>query len=299
MLRFRFPTSHSAQALRLTLTALFLLGLLLSLPSGLAWDNNWTQGRSGNGDVIYDPDSSHGDSGNPERPQKFLTPPVRDYADVDPDELNEYFKRRNKDYSPHALVRLSQDIHYAQVRIPKGYYQIEAAGPSHGSARANIQVTTGATQISDVIPALPHKKVKKQSPAQSSPPPDAHTIANPLATPPPVALDATGSPASEQISLPPLSPEQMDWAGLSQATSPTATPIPSPLPVIPKNTPRTLVFKRLGRVVAVLPIHRMEPYKPKRKEKIPKHALAWVETENRRPVLKFYHKKRLYTTVLQ
>lgn len=63
---------------------------------------------------------------------------------------------------------------------------------------------------------------------------------------------------------------------------------------------RTFVIKRLGKVVAVLPIHRMEVYNPrKHKQKVPKHALAWVEIEERHPVLKFYHHKRIYSTDFQ
>ena len=97
-----------------------------------------------------------------------------------------------------------------------------------------------------------------------------------------------------------------------QAVNPA--PIGDPLPESPQKTkavapvepeepevPRYNVFvlKKLGKVVAVIPINRMETYKPERKEHIPKQALAWVEMENNHPVLKFYFKKRIYSSDCQ
>src|SRR5690242_18878579 len=93
---------------RRSMVALILSGLLLSVAlwasrEVLAWDGNWTQGKSG---VYLDSDSgsSEAKSGNkPEDvPQHYYIPPNRDFDDIDPGELADY---RFDDYSPYALAR--------------------------------------------------------------------------------------------------------------------------------------------------------------------------------------------------
>lgn len=209
------PVSHRI------LLSLLLAGMTLP---GWAWDDSWTQGRSGRGDAIYDPWDSTGNSGQKERPQTFFIPPTPDYVDVDPQELSDYKK---KDYSPYALARITQNLVYRGMVIPKGYYLIQPGNAGSGSPRVKMQAT-------QQLPSM--------------------------------AQTANG-----------------------QASSPTE-------PTDPKNPVyQVFVLKRLGKVVAVIPIHRSESYQPAGKTKPPKQALAWLDTESNHPVLKFYYKKQIYT----
>jgi hypothetical protein len=240
----------------------WLLGLLLSLhfflSAAWAWDGNWTEAKSGQGDVIYDPDSSQGKAGT-DPPQKFLTPNPRDYADVDPEELDDYYHRRNKDYSPYALARITQDLHYNNIVIPKGYYLVKPGDVNDGSPRVNLKTLNQAAPNQSVIAAESQGEVGSQlAPLYAATDPGSTGTANPQ-------------------------------------------PIPETNPKLNKDAPVYSVFvlKRQGKVIGVVPINRMESYKPPRDQKIPKQALAWMEIEDRHPVLKFYFKKQLYCTDFQ
>jgi hypothetical protein len=200
-----------------------LLGALVAH----GWDGQWTDGKSGQ-DYLYDKDDSTGKAGTEEPAQVFLIPPPRDYMNVDPEELDDYFKQRKKDYSPYALLRLPQAIRYEGVTIPKGYYEVKAGEWGDGSPN-----------------------IRLNAPQQ----------------------------------LPPLQP---------QSTGKTNQSSSKPLP-----GQRVLIIKRLGNVIAVVPIHEIRFYKPPRKDKIPKRALAWLETEERQPVLKYYEKHWIFSTRFQ
>lgn len=112
-----------------------------------------------------------------------------------------------------------------------------------------------------------------------------------------IGLLGAGSPNSKQKAdaeaavqtLPPLNPKPATQA--APYTSPKAPVNASKLPAY-----RQLVFIQTGRVIATVPIHRVQAYKPDKKDKIPKHALAWIEIEDRHPVLKFYNRHWLYST---
>ncbi len=213
--------------------------ILLSASTAWAWDMRWTNAVSGNGDVLYDAGSSHGTAGTDEPPQTFHAPPPRDFADVDPEELDDYFDRRNKDYVPYALARVERNIVYnGQLMLPKGYYLIKAGDDMDGSPRVDARLWN-APQV---------------------------------------------SAAASVQSLPPAASTSTVGQNPQNAKAPSY---------------RVFVIKRLGKVVAVVPIHRVEAYKPPQKEKLPRQALAWVEMENRHPVLKFYYKKRIYSTDFQ
>lgn len=258
---------------RLSLSALLAVVLGVAMASGLsawAWDGRWTQAVSGDG-IFNDPGSSQGDAGTPERPQTFFTPPPRDYVDVDPEELSDYFDRRNRHYSPYALARIEQNIRYQGIVIPKGYYVIKPGDTNDGSPRINFNttVTTSNTQ-NQTLPPISSSQATFS--LENEPEPAAPSATAPSGNPP-----TTSTPVS-------LTPPEKRQPGL-QVGNP--------------DTYRIFVIKRLGKVIAVVPIHRMESYKPSRKEKLPKHALAWVEMENRHPVLKFYYKKRVYATDFQ
>ena len=64
-------------------------------------------------------------------------------------------------------------------------------------------------------------------------------------------------------------------------------------------TELVLVLKQLGKVVGVVPIAQRQAYTPKKGEKLPKQAMAWVDDQGDTPVLKFYYKKTIYSTPLQ
>lgn len=68
----------------------------------------------------------------------------------------------------------------------------------------------------------------------------------------------------------------------------------------PKAPKEMFVIKKLGKVVAVIPIYKVEPYVKDKKEKLPKEAIGWVEGLGQsQPQLKIYHKKMVYIADLQ
>ncbi len=208
-----------------------LLGVLLTTTGGWAWDGNWTQGRSGYGnDIFEDTGRSDGQAGT-DPPQKFWKADPRDYANVDPEELHDYFdKRKNRDYVPYALTRVEQALQYQNFTLPKGYYLIKPGDANEGSPL----VTMGSLQ----------------SPTENG--------------------STTTQPGSRPTSL----SKRVAFY-------------------------QSFVIIRQGKVLGVVPVHRMSPYKPPKEVKVPRQALAWVAWENRRPVLKFYYKKWLYETDFQ
>lgn len=220
----------------------------------LAWDGDWTDAKSGRVGLYDNPGSTDGQAGT-DPPQKYYTSSPRDYSEVDPNELDDYFHRYNKNYTPYALARITQDLHYNYLVVPKGYYLVKPGGPHDGSARVNLQTLN--TPPSDDPEDLPG------------------TI--PIATQ--TYAQTTGDPATISVPLTNGAPPQK---------------------VNPKKPVyEVFVIKRQGKVIAVVPIHRRQIYNPARKDKIPKQALAWVEEENRHPVLKFYFQHWIYSTDFQ
>lgn len=245
------------------------IGSWLSLSSAWAWDGDWTEARSGQVGLFDDPDSTQSKAGT-DPPQKFLTPNPRDYADVDPEELDDYYHRYNKDYSPYALARITQDLRYNNQVIPKGYYLVKPGGMNAGSPRINM--------------ATLNAKEAAQAGANAT----------------------AGANVGSAQQLPALTTtETVTPATWHQPIQPSAgqTPAPPSQPALKtnRNAPvyQVFVLKRQGKVIGVVPINRMESYQPPRDQKIPKQALAWIEIEDRHPVLKFYFKKWVYCTDFQ
>lgn len=85
--------------------------------------------------------------------------------------------------------------------------------------------------------------------------------------------------------------------GLPQLAPPDAPP-PEEAPAPPPEPTQTFILKKLGNVVAVLPVEKVEPYKRPKGEKKSKQPLAKVFLENQVPVLKLLYKDKLYTTIL-
>ena len=222
----------------------------------LAWDGDWTQAESGRVGLFDDPGSTQGQSGVPDPPQKFYTPAPVDYAEVDPEELNDYFNRRDKNYSPYALARITQTLHYSQRAIPAGYYLIKPGDRHDGSALVNLDTLNGPSPAeTGLIP------VSNQTNHSSS-------VVSP-------ALSPQGA----------INPVKPVGKGSKTQVNP---------PIY-----ETLVIKRQGKVVLVVPIHRRQIYIPARKDKIPARSLAWVEDEGGHPVLKFYARPWIYSTDFQ
>ena len=242
-----------AKRLTLGFMALLLLGAMahmkplacLIFPEAQAWDGEWTDAKSGRTGLFEDPGSTHGQAGT-DPPQKYYTPAPRDYADVDPEELNDYFKRWDKDYSPYALARITQDLHYRQFVLPKGYYLIKPGDIQDGS---------------------PHVKLKNLEPtiAESEPLPE---------------VEEDAQPTSKKKASKKPSPKKNETT-------------------LQHSAYQVLVIKRQGKVIVVVPIHRRQFYRPAYHDKIPNRALAWVEEEDRHPVLKFYFHNWLYATDFQ
>lgn len=249
-----------------------LVSLLLATAIAAAWDGDWTDGKSMRGAIFDDPGSSHTQAGT-DPPQKFTTPPPRDFADVDPEELDDYFQRYKKEYTPYALTRVSETLRYGNVVIPKGYYLLKPGDPTDGSPRVSLQtenIQLAAVSTSTTAGASENKpeeanKAQQSQQIYSSKPPG--TSSNPTSVAAP-AQPATGKPASKAQQAP-----------------------------VPKY--RVFILKSKGKVIASIPIHRMEPYSPLHKDHISKRALAWIDHEDRHPVLKFYFKKWIYSTDFQ
>ena len=211
------------------LTLLFIACLLLTSVA-LAWDGRWNIAPSGSYPLPEPTDKGRNietDAGTDERPQSYNTTlPPRDYANVDPEEIIE---AGGKDYSPYALVRITQDFRINGKIYTKGYYHIKAGQWGDGSL--NTQSLTNQMIASrEALPAIDDEETKKQK----------------------------------------------------------------------KQPMDVFLLKRNGNVLTVVPIHGRQGYAKQKGEKLPskKTALAWVEYEGPRPVLKFYYKKTVYFTYL-
>lgn len=251
------------------LCAMSLIGLCLTNAAAMAWDGDWTQARSGRTGLFDDPNSTQGKAGT-DPPQKYYTANPRDYIDVDPEELGDYFNRYKKEYSPYALARITQDIHYNNLSIPKGYYLIKPGDMNDGSPKISLK--------------------------SINPPVEFHGGGVPEASPEPTLPPLEGEiPAVDNEAV------YSHSGGKKQPKSAKPNAAPQGAPVLKPDEPAYQVFviKRSGKVIGVVPINRMEVYHPRRKEHVPRQALAWVEMENRHPVLKFYYRKRIYSTDFQ
>ncbi len=332
----RLPFRHGRVLVALAFT------LLLVTPGALAWDGNWTEAKSGN-DFYADPNSTDGTSGTPLTPLSFFTAPPRKFVDVDPDELNDYYKRGvRREYSPYALARISHDLHYNGITIPLGYYLIKAGDSDAGSPKTNLRsVSTSPAKTADAIqdtslpPTLAEQSQRRRMASKSPsgafnggalpyPQRQAHDL-KPVSLPGTITSNTTSVPSSTRVYT---SPESDDSA-LSrdsylpvQYASPNAGGNPFPnagtgtaaqykpkKPFLRQVAPnlgtpatpvfRTLVFKQLGRVIAVVPIEQVQQYQREKKEKVPNRALAWVEMDGDIPILHYYLDKCLYTTRFQ
>lgn len=272
---------------------MLLLILMLGAPDALAWDGRWTQAVSG-GDALYDAGNKQTDAGTDERPQTYFIPPPRDHWDVDPEELDDYGR---KHYTPYALTRITQHINYNGLILGPGYYLIKPGDHNDGSQRVNLHNQPATAYLQ--APTAATVVVPQQAPAAGS-----GMSLPPLEDPAAPAQKTPGDQPTLRLSPAPTGAE----AGMhpiantgQQASGAPASPASPP----PANDPqeespyKVFVIKKLGKVVAVIPIHRMEHFNPPRKTKVPKHAVAWVEMENNHPVLKFYYKKRVYSTDFQ
>lgn len=238
-------------------------------PMAWAWDGNWTHAKSGNERDVMDDTGRSDKKAGTDPPQKYWIPSVRDFADVDPEEIHDYFDRKNRHYTPYALARIEQNIRYNSLSIPKGYYLIKPGDEQDGSPKVNLKNLTGQN--------LPLSSTMDRA-TQS------------------LAL-------SNEQRLPPLETEvEEPIEAPVQQLSPIQTPASSPPPVLDTKAPiyQTLVIIQQGKVMGVVPVHRMSQYRRTDKhEKKPRTAMAWVEWEERRPVLKFYYKKWVYETEFQ
>ncbi len=196
-------------------------------PEASAWDGRWTRAVSGEWPLV-DPGSSEGKTGIKEHPQTFFIPPPRDFADVDPEEMDEAAGRM---YTPYSAVRFTQDLSYLNKQIPQGFYQVKLGQWNDGSPNVNLstQGFTGGQQ--------------------------------------------------PQLAAP-----------------------------VSQKTYQVFVLKKLGKVIAVVPIASVEKYQADRKFKNlfglkpSRDSYSWIDYDAQglamQPVLKFYYKKKIYATPL-
>jgi hypothetical protein len=227
------------------------------------WDNGYTNAKSGVEGDLKDAGNSDGKSGLKPPSQWFFIPPERYFENVDPNEIDE---NRKKSYTPYALAMISQNVNYHGIVLSKGYYQVKLGTGAEGSPKTNLQ-------------ALSDKPPKAQETGNFNP----------------AGLPQYAPPSNPNVeTLAPLSPLPSP-----ENTAPTNIPT-EPLVSIPDASPtgQILIFKKLGNVVAVLPVERIEPYKRAKGEKKAKMPLARVTFEQNKPVLKLLYKDKLYMTDL-
>lgn len=106
----------------------------------LAWDDRWTQGKSGTWPGYHETEKKWTDSGSSPKPFQRERPAPPQFADIDLDENKD---NNGKDYSPYSLVRF---LHNAQINgkpFTKGYYLVKAGYYGDGSLNSrqaqNIQ----------------------------------------------------------------------------------------------------------------------------------------------------------------
>jgi hypothetical protein len=271
--------------MRVPVLGLILSSWMLCSQLVMAWDGNWTEAPSG--DLWKQPEGTDGVGHSDERPETFFIPTRPDFKDVDPEELSDYFHRYRKEYTPYALARIQQTLHYQNLVLPKGYYLIKPGDETDGSPQVTLKTNT-----------LP--------PLQAEPmamPPENPMVGSRFEY---VGQVQSATRPSELIrqakaAMPPAAPSNITLSAskTQKVVGPSAKPVSGSTAGSSEKIYQVFVIKKLGRVVAVVPIHRMENYRPKRKDKIPHQALAWVEEENRHPVLKFYYRKRIYSTDFQ
>jgi hypothetical protein len=235
------------------------------------WDNGITQAKSGVEGDLKDAGNTDGKSGLKTPSQWYFIPPDRYYENVDPNEIDE---NRKKSYTPYALAMIPQTVNYHGIVLSKGYYQVKLGTGAEGSPKTNLQ-------------ALAAKPPKAQETGNFNPAglPQFEPGISPDLTPP-------ETPLSEMGSLNPISPT------MSPAMSPALNA--EPLASVPEVSPtgQLMIFKKLGNVVAVLPVERIESYKRAKGEKKAKMPLARVSFEQNKPVLKLLYKDKLYMTDL-
>jgi hypothetical protein len=281
---------------RYWLSRAFILRILAALPitlvflvtasAAFAWDGSWTHAKSGQ-DYLYDEKNSQGNAGTKERPQKFLIPPTPDYIEVDPEELHDYFDRKNRHYAPYALARITRGIRYNNVFIPKGYYLIKPGDLNDGSARVSLKTLQGYEAPPSSQPGA--ETAHTGTPEADSTPEESPSVTDGLAK----AISARSKRESAGPSTSAGSPSTT-----GEEIAPRLQPNP-PQVSDKERVHRSFVFKQLGKVIAVVPIHEMETYRPPKGEKAPKQAVAWLELQDQRPVLRFYYRQRIYTTYFQ
>lgn len=321
---------------------LMSLAYCLSLsPNSNAWDGNWIDAPSG--DYLYDSEDSTGKAGFSPDPQTYFEAAPRKFEDVDPEELSEYFgKHRRPDYSPYALLRLTQTLHYgADITLPLGYYLVKAGDAGDGSPKAHdpngasgdktLQQTgpnkptggsprggssidagdypdlTGMLAIEDISQSstMPEQLAEalKSSPLDELPVLEGHHLL--MSDAPEInhsLLAASGAAFDDfPIAMADKKPPKTKriTGPLRKILPPILTDPYAPDPRSEKHAkmPRVFIFKKMGRVVAVIPIHRVQRYVPADNGKIPPHPLIWLDsTTERRPILKFYDRNYLFSS---
>jgi hypothetical protein len=294
--------------------------LILTSAISLAWDGDWTSARSG--EFPYDSEDSTGKTGVPNAPQLFPTTPSLDYSDVDPQELDDYYThgQKSRTYTPYALARVSQELRYnSKIVLPPGYYLVKTGNFQDGSPnKHNLPTEDGS---------LPPGTSTASSAAESTtiyraPTKKRFSLMNRQKRGKEEAL-AKAQEASGNAS------NSADSSQNSTESGDAKSPLPG------GGLPRVFIIKKQSKVIAVIPIHHAQTYlpitekkllkNPFKKEKkageklasepeaseaekdaeatlkkrIPANALAWVELEDRRPVLKFYYRHMLYSTTFQ
>jgi hypothetical protein len=268
------------------------LAFLTAASAAFAWDGSWTHAKSGQ-DYLYDEKNSQGNAGTKERPQKFLIPPTPDYIEVDPEELHDYFDRKNRHYAPYALARITRSIRYNNVFIPKGYYLIKPGDLNDGSARVSLKTLQGYEAPPSSQPVTESgNAITMQTASQNE---ESPSITDGLASAISARSRQEGAGPSTSAASPSATGEEV-----APRLQPKPVPQPNPPQVSDKErVHRAFIFKQLGKVIAVVPIHEMESYRPPKGEKAPKQAVAWLELQEQRPVLRFYYRQRIYTTYFQ
>jgi hypothetical protein len=229
------------------------------------WDGEFTDGSSGWQYGHPDPGSSEGKTGqkNKDYPQHFWIPPLRQFEDTDPEELEE---QEGHSYSPYALLLLPVDVKYKDWKLPKGYYQVKLGQNNDGSPKTRL----APQDQRPFTPSLANLKTPTYKPPTKMEQLKAKT--------PWLGRSKTAVNTEEVLDLPPL-----------LVPDPTVSKPPTPSKdsfaeqSLQQRFVSTLVIKKLGKVVAVLPVLEKKAAPAQkasrwRFERKFDHPVAWVAT---------------------
>jgi hypothetical protein len=267
--------------------AIGLMLLMVCLPAhGVGiWDGEYTEAKSGVEGEIYDPWRTDGQSGlnHEDAPKSFHVAPQRRWDESDLDEPDDY---KNRVYSPYASLRLLQSVEVLTIagknlRLMPGYYLVKPICflPGNLSIQERLIAPKGESAMSS-------PEAFWQSSSESY-----GTI--------PEALEATESKTSLTLSRPSKPTATSNAQALPSLNTTVAPPTSPPNKKSSQNpTPKYLMIKQTGKVLAILPLTEIRANTEPKKYRPKKAQVQMVSTPSGGPVLRYADKHWVADTAL-